>query len=110
MPWLGGSSCSPSSSAQRRPYWSGIVPHPQYGSGPLGMITSAVAGSIRAGTIDESLIEVIEFGLPYPPAVGEHELIQMPRFQRANAVSIASASSLKLWERARSNIRRSRGK
>jgi len=27
------------------------------------------------GTINESLIDVIEFGLPYPPAVGEHELI-----------------------------------
>ena len=29
------------------------------------------------GTINQSLIEVIEFGLPYPPAVGEHEPIQM---------------------------------
>jgi hypothetical protein len=27
------------------------------------------------GTVNDSLIEVIEFGLPYPAAVGEHELI-----------------------------------
>jgi len=30
-----------------------------------------------AVAIDESLIEVIEFGLTYPSAVGEHELMQM---------------------------------
>jgi hypothetical protein len=29
------------------------------------------------GTINDSLIEVIEFGLPYPPAVGDHEPIQL---------------------------------
>ena len=32
-------------------------------------------GQRGGGTINESLIDVIEFGLPYPPAVGEHELI-----------------------------------
>jgi len=30
---------------------------------------------LGGGTINESLIDVIEFGLPYPAAVGEHELI-----------------------------------
>jgi hypothetical protein len=29
------------------------------------------------GTVNDSLIEVIEFGLPYPPAVGDHEPIQL---------------------------------
>jgi hypothetical protein len=32
-------------------------------------------GQRGGGTMNESLIDVIEFGLPYPPAVGEHELI-----------------------------------
>ena len=31
----------------------------------------------EGGTINESLIEVIEFGLPNPPADGEHEPIQL---------------------------------
>ena len=48
LPGLGGSSCSLPSSAQRRPSWSGIVSHPQRGSGPLGMIPSFVAGSASA--------------------------------------------------------------
>jgi hypothetical protein len=29
------------------------------------------------GTVNDSLIEVIEFGLPYPPAAGDHEPIQL---------------------------------
>jgi hypothetical protein len=29
------------------------------------------------GTVIDSLIDVIEFGLPYPPAVGDHEPIQL---------------------------------
>ena len=41
------------------------------------LLTKGQHAQLGAGTIDESLIEVIEFGLPYPPAVGEHELIQM---------------------------------
>ena len=48
LPGLGGSSCSLPSSAQRRPCWSGIVSHPQRGSGRLGMISQFVAGSASA--------------------------------------------------------------
>ena len=29
------------------------------------------------GTINDSRIVVVEFGLPYPPAVGDHEPIQL---------------------------------
>jgi hypothetical protein len=61
------------------------------------LLTKGQRVQLGGGTINESLIEVIEFGLPYPPAVGEHQLIWMrARSQRANALLIASASSLKL--------------
>ena len=39
------------------------------------LLTTGQRGQRGGGTINESLIDVIEFGLPYPPAVGEHELI-----------------------------------
>jgi AAA domain len=38
---------SPSSSAVRRPYWSGISPHPQYGIGLEGTIPNVSSGSMR---------------------------------------------------------------
>ena len=34
-------------------------------------------GQRGSGTINDSLVDVIEFGLPYPPAVGDHEPIQL---------------------------------
>jgi hypothetical protein len=34
---------------QRRPYWSGMSPQPQHGSGPTGMVPSVSSGSARCG-------------------------------------------------------------
>ena len=39
------------------------------------LLTKGQRVQLGGGTINESLIDVIEFGLPYPAAVGEHELI-----------------------------------
>src|SRR5699024_2274160 len=44
----GGVGCSPSSSAQRRPYWSGMLPHPQNGEGADGRVPGISRGSIVA--------------------------------------------------------------
>jgi hypothetical protein len=47
----------------------------QMPSGPKMCGDATQRAQLGSGTINESLIEVIEFGLPYPAAVGEHELI-----------------------------------
>jgi hypothetical protein len=39
------------------------------------LLTKGHRVRLGGGTINEFLIDAIEFGLPYPPAVGEHELI-----------------------------------
>ena len=41
------------------------------------LLTTGQRGQPGGGTINDSLIDVIEFGLPYPPAVGDHEPIQL---------------------------------
>src|SRR6476469_8005735 len=41
------------------------------------LLTKGQRVQLGGGTINESLIEVIEFGLPNPPAVGDHEPIQL---------------------------------
>jgi hypothetical protein len=59
------------------------------------LLTKGQRVQLGGGPINKSLIDVIEFGLPYPPAVGERELVYM-RAISTNALLIASASSLKL--------------
>jgi hypothetical protein len=41
------------------------------------LLTTGQRVQLGGGTVNDSLIEVIEFGLPYPPAVGDHEPIQL---------------------------------
>ena len=41
------------------------------------LLTKGQRVQLGGGTINESLIEVIEFGPPNPPAAGEHEPIQL---------------------------------
>jgi hypothetical protein len=39
------------------------------------LLTKGQRAQLGGDTMNESLLDVIEFGLPYPPAVGEHEPI-----------------------------------
>ena len=41
------------------------------------LLTTGQRGQPGGGTINDCLIEVIEFGLPNPPAVDDHEPIQL---------------------------------
>ena len=41
------------------------------------LLTTGQRVQLGGGTINKPLIEVIEFGLPNPPAVGDHEPIQL---------------------------------
>ena len=41
------------------------------------LLTTGQRVQPAGGTVNDSLIEVIEFGLPYPPAAGDHEPIQL---------------------------------
>ena len=41
------------------------------------LLTTGQRVQLGGGTVNDSLIEVIEFGLPYPPAAGDHEPIQL---------------------------------
>ena len=41
------------------------------------LLTTGQRVQLGGGTINDSLIEVIEFGLPYPAAVDDHEPIRM---------------------------------
>ena len=73
------------------------------------LLTKGQRVQLGGGTINESLIEVIEFGLPNPPAAGEHEPIQLRAISTSERAINRISKSTDAVRTALANIRPGRG-
>ena len=73
------------------------------------LLTKGQRVQLGGGTINESLIEVIEFGLPNPPAVGDHEPIQLRAISTSERAINRISKRTDAVRTALANIRPGRG-
>src|SRR4029077_10455830 len=73
------------------------------------LLTKGQRVQLGGGTINESLIEVIEFGLPNPPAAGEHEPIQLRAISTSERAINRISKHTVAVRTALANIRPGRG-
>jgi len=73
------------------------------------LLTKGQRVQLGGGSINEPLIEVIEFGLPNPPAVGDHEPIQLRAISTSERAINRISKRTDAVRTALANIRPGRG-